>query len=150
MKAHATTPLALEQLYVIFRLEHFVCGLDIGNIQEINRKLRLTTVYHAPSYVEGILNLRGQIVTVIDLRLLLGMPSIAVSRHTRNIVVRVGNEFTGLIVDAVDDIIAIKDSELSSAPPHLSPELREYVTGVLPSQHDLIAILDVEKLVGVH
>ena len=80
-----------------------LCGMDILNVQEINKLMDMTQVPQSPGYVTGILNLRGQIVTVIDLGIKLGLPSTDLSESTRNIIVNADNEYIGLLVSRISD-----------------------------------------------
>jgi purine-binding chemotaxis protein CheW len=132
--------------YVVFRVADVVCGLEIDVVQEINRNLDITRVYSAPSYVLGIINLRGQIVTVISLRRKLGLPMAQMDGQTRNVVVKTAGEHIGLVVDVVEDIVNIERSEIVEPPPHMSGGMGDYFAGVYQSRQELVALLDVDAL----
>jgi purine-binding chemotaxis protein CheW len=138
--AFANAPLA------VFRVGQHICGLLISNIQEINKNLLLTPVHEAPDYVRGIINLRGNIVTVIDLRRKLGLDPIALQSSTRNVIVKFEREMVGLLVDAVDDIVEVASSDIRPTPAHLSKELGDAFEGVVQLGGELVAILQLEYL----
>ena len=136
------TPLA------VFRVGHYMCGLLISSIQEINKNLLLTPVHEAPDYVRGIINLRGNIVTVIDLRRKLGMGSVPLQSSTRNVIVKLDREMVGLLVDSVDDIVEIERGDIRPTPAHLAKELGDAFEGVIQLGDELVAILELNYLLN--
>lgn len=143
-------PTAPEQSEIaVFQLADLVCGLNISDVQEINKNIDVTAVYQAPDYVAGIINLRGQIVTIIDLAKRLGMQKKRLHSGGRNVIVNSQNERIGLIVDAIDDIISIDKHSILPRPPNIDSTLRDYVQGVVQRGSDLVLILDVEALTRV-
>ncbi len=136
------TPLA------VFHVGRYVCGLSIPNIQEINKNLLLTPVHEAPDYVRGIINLRGNIVTVIDLRRKLGLSPIALQPSTRNVIVKYDREMVGLLVDAVDDIVEVDAATILPTPAHLAKELGNSFEGVVQLGDELVAILELHFLLN--
>ena len=138
----AVTPLA------VFRVGRYMCGLLISNIQEINKNLLLTPVHEAPDYVRGIINLRGNIVTVIDLRRKLGMESVPLQSSTRNVIVKLDREMVGLLVDSVDDIVEVARSDIRPTPAHLAKELGNAFEGVVQLGDELVAILELNYLLN--
>ncbi len=131
--------------YVIFHVEDIACGMEMGIVQEINKNLEITEVHQAPDFVRGIVNLRGQIVTIIDLRRKLGIESRDLDATMHNIVVKHGDELIGLLVDDVDDVVMAQAGDEASAPPHLEEKLGGFLKGVCKMKDNLVAILDVEK-----
>lgn len=146
MRAGSTRQLSRIGEYVVFRVQDVVCGLEIDSVQEINRALDLTSVHSAPLYVMGVINLRGQIVTVISLRRKLGLPDAEMNSQWRNVVVKSGGEHIGLLVDVVDDIVTIERRDIVEPPPHMSGGMGDYFAGVYQSKEELVAILDVDAL----
>lgn len=132
----------------IFRVGRYVCGLFIASIQEINKNLLLTPVHEAPTYVRGIINLRGNIVTVIDLRRKLGLEPTTIESNTRNVIVKLDREMVGLLVDGVDDIIEIDPSSVLPTPAHLAKELGDAFEGVVQLDSELVAILQLRHLLS--
>jgi purine-binding chemotaxis protein CheW len=133
--------------YVVFRVAGIMCALDIAHVQEISMQFDATTVYQAPPYVFGIINLRGQIVTVIDLCRKLGLAEEGRERQKMyNVVVQSGGELIGLLVDDVDDIISMQARSVMRAPPHVGAPFRDYFAGVIELDDELIVALDVDKV----
>ncbi len=146
---HANTVQLIAQTQAaVFRVGRYVCSLYISCIQEINKNLLLTPVHEAPDYVRGIINLRGNIVTVIDLHRKLGLEPIAIQAGTRNVIVRVDREMVGLLVDGVDDIVEIDSANILPTPAHLAKELGEAFEGVVPYGDELVAILNLNHILS--
>ena len=99
-----------------FYVRESAYGIDLLKIQEINKLLVLTPVPGAPSYVRGILNLRGQIVTVIDLGYKLGLPETRLNRKGRNIIVRSTGEHIGLLVEEISEVVRVNADEVEAPP----------------------------------
>jgi purine-binding chemotaxis protein CheW len=132
----------------VFHVGRYTCALFIESVQEINKSLLLTPVHEAPSYVRGIINLRGNVVTVIDLRRKLGLSALVPSPATRNVIVKSDREMVGLLVDAVDDIVDVAPSTILPTPAHLAKALGENFKGVVPLNEELVAILELDHLLG--
>jgi purine-binding chemotaxis protein CheW len=130
----------------LFRVGKFTCALDIDVVQEINRNALATVVHDAPSYVRGIINLRGHVVTVIDLRAKLGLPPLDTGRTPRGLVVKSHGELVGLLVDDVDDIVEVASGDITPTPPHLSGDFGSYFSGVYQLESDLVVVLDLDHL----
>ena len=120
-------------------------GIDILIIQEINKLLELTPVPGALPYVQGILNLRGQIVTVIDLGLKLGLRNTHLNQQGRNIIVRSRGEYIGLLVEQISEVVRVDVNELESPPANMNGVQGEFFHGIIKTEDRLIGILDVEK-----
>ncbi len=132
--------------YAIFNVGDIACGIDIDIVREINRNIKVTPVHLAPDYVRGVINLRGQIVTVIDVRNKFGLETLELHKDMRVLVVRCEDEDKGLLVDGVDDISAASEDMLEPSPSHISESVRKYLSGVYKRDDELVALLDVEKL----
>ncbi len=132
--------------YAIFNVGDIACGVDINTVHEINRNLEITPVHLAPEYVRGVINLRGQIVTVIDLRKKFGMEPRALNNRMRVLVVHSEEENSGLLVDGVDDIASTLTDHVAQPPPHISSTLGKFLAGVYKRDNALVAILDVERI----
>ncbi|MBN2062676.1 MAG: chemotaxis protein CheW [Deltaproteobacteria bacterium] len=122
------------------------CGMDILRIQEINKHLEMTMVPQAPEYVKGILNLRGQIVTVIDLGKKLGLTRTKISNETRNIIVHSQNEYIGLLVDRIGDVERAKRDSVEPPPANIGGVQGKYFEGVYKTENSLIGIINVEEV----
>ena len=123
-----------------------VCGMDILKIQEINKLMEMTQVPKAPEYVMGILNLRGQIVTIIDLARKLGLTSTQVDEKTRNIIVNSKSEHVGLLVDKISDVIPADKSKIEPPPVNLGGVQGKYFKGVFKTSKLLVGILEIEEV----
>lgn len=133
--------------YAVFEVGEILCGVEIRSVREINRKLDITRVHLAPDSVRGVVNLRGQIVTVVDLRRKFDMPSRAFDGRMRIIVVRTDGEDIGLLVDSVSDIVPASAQRMEQPPPHVKHAIGKYISGVYKMDADLVALLDVERIV---
>jgi len=148
MTQTAAAQVAVATPLAVFRVGGYMCGLLISSIQEINKNLLLTPVHEAPDYVRGIINLRGNIVTVIDLRRKLGLESVPLQASTRNVIVKLDREMVGLLVDSVDDIVEVEKGNIRPTPAHLAKELGNAFEGVIPLGDELVAILELNYLLN--
>jgi len=122
------------------------CGMDILKVQEINKFTDVTKVPQAPEYVVGILNLRGQIVTVIDLGKKIGLSSTTITDLSRNIIVTSQNEYVGLLVDSIGDVVVAGMEKIEKPPANIGGIQGNFFEGVFMTENDLIGILDVEEM----
>ena len=123
-----------------------LCGMDILKVQEINKLLEMTEVPLAPDYVKGILNLRGQIVTVIDLGSKLSLSETNTSGDTRNIIVNSNGEYIGLLVDRIGDVERTEEENIEPPPANIGGIQGRYFEGVFKKEKNLIGILNVEEI----
>jgi purine-binding chemotaxis protein CheW len=129
-----------------FYVGNALFGMDILKVQEINKILDMTVVPQAPDYVKGILNLRGQIVTIIDLGIKLGLSSIEIGPETRNIIVNSKNEYIGLLVDRIGDVERASQDSIEAPPANIGGVKAQLFEGVYKKENSLIGILNVEKV----
>jgi purine-binding chemotaxis protein CheW len=131
---------------VSFMIGNEEFGISILYVQEINRMLQITKVPNAPNFVDGVVNLRGRVIPVIDLRTKLGMERKEHDKNTRIVVVEVGGKNAGFIVDAVKEVLRIPDS-ITEAPPEIATGTNsEFITAVAKLDDRLITIIDLEKI----
>ncbi|MBW1915989.1 MAG: purine-binding chemotaxis protein CheW [Deltaproteobacteria bacterium] len=123
-----------------------LCGMDILKVQEINKLLNMTVVPQAPEYVKGILNLRGQIVTVIDLGRKLGLSITEIGPDTRNMIVNSQNEYIGFLVDRIGDVVKTDIDKVEPPPSNIGGVQGRYFEGVLKTENSLVGILNVEEV----
>ena len=123
-----------------------LCGIDILSIQEINKHFEVTTVPQATDYVVGVLNLRGRIVTILDLGKKLGLSEIEKNQNNRNIIVRSQDEHIGLMVDSISDVVTVENDFIESAPSNISGLKGKFFQGVMKTRTALIGILDIEEV----
>ena len=131
---------------VLFSSGNLLCGLDIRQVQEINKNLEITRVRHAPPYVRGVLNLRGQLLTVIDLRRKLGLEMIAIDVDMRIIVAKGGEGIVGLLVDRVADIIEARVDEMEPPPSNIDAVPGSFFSAIYKMEMGLAAVLDLEQV----
>ncbi len=129
-----------------FYVGQALCGMDILKVQEINKLMEMTTVPQAPNYVMGILNLRGQIVTIIDLGKKLGLATTEMSDTSRNIIVNSKGEYIGLHVSKISDVVEADWSKVEPPPANIGGVQGTYFRGVFKTKQSLIGILDTEKV----
>ena len=123
-----------------------LCGMDILNVQEINKLMDMTTVPQAPDYVMGILNLRGQIVTIIDLGKKLNLGGTEMNEMSRNIIVNSKDEYIGLLVSRISDVVEADLDKVEPPPANIGGVQGKFFKGVFKTKDRLIGILDVEKV----
>lgn len=138
--------MAKELQIVGFRIGRETFGLPISLVHEIVRTPEITNVPHAPEYVEGVMNLRGRIVPVIDLRRRFGGAAIENSRKNRVLVVDVESRAVGLIVDSASEVLKISDAQIEPPPNVLTDAATGYVTGVAKHQGRLIILVDLKRI----
>lgn len=132
-----------------FYIGDALCGMDILKVQEINKLMQMTKVPQAPEYVLGILNLRGQIVTILDLGRKLGLGETDISGDPRNIIVNSIGGHVGLLVRRISDVVSANMDKSERAPANMSGIQGEFFTGVYKTDDNLIGILDVDKVLSI-
>lgn len=123
-----------------------LCGMDILNVQEINKHMEITKVPQAPECVMGIVNLRGQIVTIIDLCKRLGLPSSDNKSDGCNIIVNSEGEHIGLHVQRISDVVQADWATVEPPPANIGGVQGKYFEGVYKTEKSLIGILDVSEV----
>ena len=121
-------------------------AVDILNIQGINRMIEITTVPNTPDFVEGIINLRGKVIPLINLRRRLGMSPLQWDRSTRFIVVELTNKVIGFIVDSVSEVLRISKDTIEPPPTMMNGVKSDYITAVAKVQDRLLILLDLQKV----
>jgi purine-binding chemotaxis protein CheW len=123
-------------------------GIEILRVQEIRGYSATTAIPNTPSYIKGVMNLRGAVVPVLDLRAKFGMPEIEYSKFTVIIVVMVGTRIAGLIVDAVSDVLSIPRSGIEPPPEFDTSVDTSFMTGLAKNGDRLVLLLDIERVIG--
>lgn len=137
-----------EHKLVIFRLGREVYGIDINAVAEISQMQDITHVPRTPAFVEGIINVRGQVLPVIDLRKRFGLPQTELGRDSRIIQVEVGTIKLGLIVDAVTEVLTITAGMVEPPSPVIASIDTEFIQGVVKAGERLIILVDLEKVLS--
>lgn len=134
-----------ELQLVIFRLAKEEYGLPITKVQEINRLVPITKLPQTPAFMEGIINLRGRIIPVIDLRKRFQLAAAEQSDDNRIIIVEVSGQTIGIIVDAVTEVVRLPGSSVEPPPPTFILDA-QYIHGVGKLDERLLIMLDIDKI----
>ncbi|MDI6799699.1 MAG: chemotaxis protein CheW [Actinomycetota bacterium] len=137
-----------EEQIVVFKIANEVCGIDISKVQEIIRMQPITEVPKAPEFVKGVINLRGKVIPVIDLRERFGFEASEDTKSTRIVVAEVGSDTAGMIVDAVAEVIRVPLTAIEP-PSHVVEGLgSDYLRGIGKVDERLIILLNMEKILN--
>ncbi len=139
---------AAELQFATFYVGHMLLGVDIRVVQEINRQSEITQVPHAPDYVRGVINLRGDVATVVDLRTILGLPKTERSRQTRNLIVHHRGESIGLLVDRISDILTLAGDEIDPPPTNVDGVDGRLMSGVYTLESEIVVLLDIDEVLS--
>jgi purine-binding chemotaxis protein CheW len=137
-----------ERQLVVFDLADEVYGVEINTVREIIRMQAVTTVPDAPGFVEGVMNLRGNVIPVVDLRRRFNLPAGEKTAATRVVVVDINGEGIGVIVDAVTEVLRITESSIEPASSVVTTEDSYYIRGIAKLTDRLLILLDIEKALG--
>jgi len=135
--------------FATFSVANMFCGIDVGQVQEVLKHQDMTPVPLAPGVVQGLINLRGQIVTAIDLRRRFRLPEWTSGRDAMNMVLRCEDGAVSLLVDSIGDVLEVDASCHEPAPSTMDPFLRELVEAVFKLDGKLLLALDTEKLLNI-
>jgi len=135
--------------FCTFLLDGHLFGIAVEHVQEVLRSQRLTDVPLAPADICGLLNLRGQIVTTIDLRTRLGLPARDADAPSVNVVVRSGDGAVSLVVDQIGHVLEPPSSTFEPAPDTVPADVRELVEHVCKLEDGLLLVLDTERAAGI-
>src|SRR5471032_2848467 len=124
-------------------------GVDVLRVQEVLRFQQMTRVPQAPDVIEGLINLRGQIVTAIDMRRRLRLPPRTGDQTPMNIVVRTDDGAVSLLVDEIGDVLDVDEVTYERPPDNLDPAARELIRGVYKLKDRLLLVLDAERTVDL-
>lgn len=133
---------------VTFTLENQDYGVDILKVQEINRMTEITKVPNSPAYVEGVINLRGKVIPVINLNRKLGFNEKDKSESSRIIIMDIKGVTKGVIVDSVSEVLRIPSDIVEPSPPIASDISKDFIKGIAKLQNRLIILIDIDKLIG--
>jgi purine-binding chemotaxis protein CheW len=138
---------ALIQL-VTFSIDGEEFGVEILKVQEIIRMMDITRVPRAPRFVEGVINLRGKVIPIVDLRKRFGLEPRKRDKDTRIIVIEISSMIVGFIVDSVSEVLRIPASTIEPSPPVVSSLDSEYISGVGKLEDRLLILLDLDRLLS--
>lgn len=135
--------------YCTFRLGDLYLGIDVIDVQEVLYHADVTWVPHAESAVRGLINLRGQIATTIDLRTRLGLHSVDDDVRQTHVVVGHAGEAISLLIDEVDDVLTVDTDQFAPPPATLSGPARDLIMGAYKLERELLLVLDVRRALEV-
>jgi purine-binding chemotaxis protein CheW len=135
-----------EEQLVVFELAGESYGVEISRVQEIDRMQAITVVPQAPPFVEGVINLRGRITPVVDLRTRFGLPKAEPTPLTRIVVVKAGEEWVGLVVDAVSEVLRIPVDAIEPPSAMVTTAESTYLRGIAKLESRLIILLDLDRV----
>jgi purine-binding chemotaxis protein CheW len=138
-----------ERQFSTFFLDGLLFGVEVSKVQEVIRYQEMTRVPLAPPVVRGLINLRGQIVTALDLRRRLNLKDRSSDRLPMNVVVRTGDEAVSLLVDEIGDVLEVEEDVFERPPETLQGEARELIRGAYKLKDRLLLVLDTEKAVSL-
>jgi purine-binding chemotaxis protein CheW len=134
--------------FLTFSLGAEEYGIDILKVQEIKGNSAITHIPNAPKHVKGVMNLRGTVVPVVDLRAKFGMEAVEYGKFTVIIVVMVGQKVSGLVVDAVSDVLNIAPADIRPAPDFGASCDTRFISGVASIGEKLAVLLEIDKLLN--
>jgi purine-binding chemotaxis protein CheW len=135
--------------FCTFFLEGLFLGVEVEKVQEVIRYQEMTRVPLAPEAVRGLINLRGQIVTAIDLRRRLGLPRLPPGRFPMNVVLRTDDGGISILVDEIGRVINVDEDTFEGVPDTLRGPAREIIRGAYKLAEQLLVVLDTEKVVNL-
>ena len=153
--------------FVTFKLDNQLFGIEILYVREINQVLDVTPVEHSENYIRGLINLRGQIVTIFDIGLRLGLQQREMTKTTHNVIIKMQSELNamhlngqenittsddpaGLLIDTFDEVIEVEDEEVEPPPANIGELETNFISGVVKSGNKLFTILDVGNILEVN
>jgi purine-binding chemotaxis protein CheW len=133
---------------VSFALGSEEYGVNIAQVQEINRVVTITRVPQAPQFMEGVINLRGRLIPIIDLRTRFGTERAERTKNTRIVVTEIGSKRLGMVVDSVSEVLRIPVEQIEDAPDLVAGVDTEYIRGVGKLDDRLIILLDLGRMIS--
>ncbi len=132
-----------------FYVGDLLVGADIRQVEEINRQMDFTPLPHVPPFVLGVLNLRGNVVTVVDLRTILGIQPDHQSRRSHNVIIRFEGERIGLAVDRIADVVRTTADAIDELPANFDAMDTRFLQGVYAMENELLLVLNVQEALSL-
>ena len=134
--------------WVTFRLAGETYGINVMQVREVLKHTEIAPVPGAPSYVMGIINLRGNVVTVIDTRMRFGLPDKELSSQSRVVIIECEKQVIGILVDSVAEVVYLYSSEIETPPNVGNDETAKFIQGVCNRDNELLILVDLNKLLN--
>lgn len=134
--------------WVTFKLGNETYGINVMQVQEVLRYTEIAPVPGAPNYVLGIINLRGNVVTVIDTRMRFGLDSAEVGEQTRIVIIEAEQQVIGILVDSVAEVVYLRQSEIETTPNICNEDTAKFIQGVCNRDNELLILVDLNKLLS--
>lgn len=134
--------------WVTFKLDGEKYGINVTQVREVLRNIEITPVPGASSYVLGIINLRGNVVTVMDTRSRFGLASIEYNKESRIIIIETRDQIVGLLVDSIAEVVDILQSQIELTPNMSSDDSSKYIRGVYSKNGELLILVEIEKVLN--
>ena len=132
--------------WVTFKLDNETYGINVMQVQEVLRHSEIAPVPGAPDYVMGIINLRGNVVTVIDTRQRFGLQPDEVSDQTRIVIIEAEDQVIGILVDSASEVVYLRQSEIESTPNIGNEDSGRFIQGVCNKNNELLILVELDKL----
>ncbi|WP_445765713.1 chemotaxis protein CheW [Rheinheimera sp.] len=143
---HEAADIVLQ--WVTFKLQEETYGINVMQVQEVLRYTEIAPVPGSPDYVLGIINLRGNVVTVIDTRSRFGLSPADVTDNSRIVIIEAEKQVLGIMVDSVAEVVYLKGSEIDTAPNVGTDESARFIQGVSNRDGELLILVDLNKLLS--
>lgn len=134
--------------FLTFTLGNEEYGLDILKVQEIRGYDAVTAIANSPAFIKGVINLRGIIVPIVDMRIKFNLGKVEYNEYTVVIILNVANRVVGMVVDGVSDVITLKSEQIKPAPEFSAAFDTQYLTGLGTVDKRMLILVDIEKLMG--
>jgi len=137
-----------RQEFLSFTLGHEEYGIEILKVQEIRSYEAVTTIANAPEFIKGVVNLRGNIVPIVDMRIKFNLSNVDYNESTVVIILNVAGRVVGMVVDSVSDVIALTGEQIRPAPDFSASFDVKYITGLGTVDKRMLILVDIEKLMS--
>ncbi len=134
--------------WVTFKLDAETYGINVMQVREVLRYTEIAPVPGAPEYVLGIINLRGNVVTVIDTRCRFGLPSAEITDNTRIVIIEAEKQVIGILVDSVAEVVYLRQSEIETTPNVGNEETAKFIQGVCHKNDELLILVELDKMMS--
>jgi purine-binding chemotaxis protein CheW len=139
----------MDRQLVVFELAGEYYGVDIHRVESIIKMQDITTVPHAPEFVDGVINLRGEVLPVVDLRCRFGLESIEDTKDTRIVVVAIDRMKVGMVVDGVSEVLNVNTDEIEPPSPMVTTVDSGFIEGIAKQEKRLVILVDLAKVLSV-